>query len=59
MRALTLVCVVLLSSGCLVEGNLRQEDKGEQEREVKINVDGEEDTSIPWSECEKLLTKKN
>ena len=57
MRVLALVCVVLFVSGCLVG-----EDKGErgskQESKVKINVGGEEDTSIPWSGCERLLNER-
>ena len=61
MRVLALVCVVLFVSGCLVDGSHKQKNKGEraskQGSKVKINVGDEEETSIPWSKCEKLLTK--
>lgn len=46
-----LVCVVLFNSGCLVDGSHKQESK------VKIDVGDEEDTSISWSRCERLLTR--
>ena len=54
MRVLGLVCVLLFSSSCLVEGDR----KSKKESKALIDVGGdEENSSVPWSKCEKYLTQ--
>lgn len=52
MRVLALVCVVLFSSGCLVDSDRKDE------RDSKALIDvggGQKNSFVPWSRCERLL----